>query len=372
MKIWIDGYEANTPNRVGSGQIAINLLQNLEAIDKENEYTVLLPNKPLDDLPKERSGWKYRVLKPSKLWTRIALPAALYLSKNKPDVFFTPTHYLPRFSPVKTVCTIFDLAFLHFPEMFDKKDLFKLVNWTKLSIRDANHIVTISEFSKQDIIKQYKVDKSKVTIAFPGFDENFFNPAKKADIVKVLDKYKIKDNYIIYIGTMQPRKNLVRLIEAFSKVEDKSLQLVLVGKTTGPGRQGWKFQEILEAPVKFGVEDRVIFTGFAPTEDLPPLLTGSKAFVLPSLWEGFGIPIVEAMASGTAVIVSNVSSLPEVAAEAGTLIDPYSVESIKEAIERLLKDDKLREKKVQLGYSQVKKFTWESCAKSVLEVLKSV
>ena len=354
LRIWIDGYEANVEQRLGSSQVAFELLKNLEKIDQKNEYTILLPSPPLGDLPKEHFGWRYRILKPKRLWTQIALPLALFTARQKPDLIFSPTHYIPRFSPVKTVATIFDLSFLHFPEMFNKKDLWQLTNWTKFSANNADHIITISNFSKQDMIAQYGIDKNKITVAYPGFNADVFKERKTKE-----------DNYIIYIGTLQPRKNLVRLIEALARIEG-DLKLVIVGKTTGEGRGGWKFEEILETPKKLGIENRVKFLGFVPTEDLPDLLSGSLAFVLPSLWEGFGIPVVEAMACGVPVIVSNVSSLPEVVGKAGVTVDPYSVDQIEQAIRTVVSDKKLRQKYSKLGLLQAQKFSWSKMAKVVL------
>lgn len=356
MIIWIDGYEANVLQRLGSSQVAFELLRNLEKIDQKNEYTILLPSPPLGDLPKERNGWKYKILKPKRLWTQIALPLALYTARQKPDLIFSPTHYIPRFSPVKRVVTIFDLAFLHFPESFLRKDLWQLKNWTKFSAQNADHIITISNFSKKDIIAQYGISKDKITVVYPGFNTDIF---KKTKATK-------EDNYIIYIGTIQPRKNLSRLIEAVARIEN--IKLLVVGKTEGKGRRGWRYQEILETPKKLGVEDRVKFLGFVPTEDLPKLLSESLAFVLPSLWEGFGIPVVEAMASGVPVIVSNVSSLPEVVGRAGILIDPYSVDQIEQAIRLVVSDKELRQKYSKAGVEQAKKFSWDKMARQVLKV----
>src|SRR3989344_2782825 len=267
MKIWIDGYEANVIQRLGSSQVAFELIRHFEKIDKENDYIILLPAPPLGDLPKERQGWKYKVLKPKRLWTRIALPLALYTATKKPDLIFSPTHYIPRFSPVKRIATIFDLSFLHFPEMFTKKDLWQLKNWTKFSVENADHIITISNFSKQDIISRYGISKDKITVAYPGFNTDFFRPIRNtAELNRVLKKYrvfkkyKIKDSYIIYIGTIQPRKNLIRLIEAVARIDN--LNLVIVGKHTGEGRQGWMYDETLETPKRLEIEDRVKFTGF--------------------------------------------------------------------------------------------------------------
>lgn len=370
-KIWIDGKEANVPQRLGSSQVAFNLIKSLEEIDHYNDYTILLPYRPLDDFPPPRNGWKYKILRPNRLWTRIALPLALYTSHFKPDLIFSPTHYIPRFSPVKRVATIFDLSYLHFPESFTKKDLWQLKNWSKFSIENADHILTISNFSKKDIVEHYKVSKDKLTVVYPGYDENIFRPIEnKTKVQDMLKKYGTQGNYIIYIGTVQPRKNLIRLIEAVKNIE--GLKLVVVGKTRGLGKEGWKFEDILESPKRLGIEDRVHFTGFVPTEELPFLLCGSVAFVWPSLWEGFGIPVVEAMACGVPVVVSNVSSLPEVVENAGLLVDPYSTDQIEQAIRVILADKSLRDRLSKKGLAQAKKFSWQNMAKGTLKVFESL
>lgn len=369
MKIWIDGLEANVPQRLGSSQVAFELLKNLEIIDKKNSYTILLPSPPMADLPRPRVGWKYKILKPRRLWTRIALPFALYTTKEKPDVFFSPTHYIPRFSPVKRVATVFDLSYLHFPHLFNKKDLWQLTNWTKFSINNASQIVTISNFTKSDIIKNYHINKDKITVAYPGYDSTAFKPLKDTQkIENYKRKYKISGEYIIYVGTVQPRKNLIKLIESVAKIKD--LKLVIVGKISGVGRQAWMFDEILKKPKELGIEDRIIFTDFIPTQDMASLMKGSLAFVLPSLWEGFGIPVVDAMAAGVPVIVSNVSSLPEIVGKAGLLVNPKSVDQIEQAIRTIAADKKLRLQKSKAGVIQASKFSWKKMAKSVLKVLE--
>lgn len=370
VKIWIDGYEANVAQRLGSGQVAFNLLKSIEKIDQENDYTVLLPTPPLPDLPKVRPGWRYQILRPARLWTRIALPLKIIFSNNRPDVFFSPTHYIPKFNKVKRVVMIFDLAFLHFPEMFKKGDLYKLKNWTKDSVTHAEHVITISESSKKDMKKYYNKDVDKVTVAYPGFDSEKFKVVSKEQIKTALTKYKIESDYVIFVGTLQPRKNLLKLIDALKEIDN--LKLVIVGKTTGQGRSGWMFDEILKHPKKIGVEGKVIFTGFVPTEDLVPLINGAEAFILPSLYEGFGIPILEAMACGVPVIASNNSSLPEVVGKTGVLIDPTSVEDIKGAILKVTQDRTFKEKLSKEGLQQVKRFSWEKMAREVITVLEKV
>lgn len=371
MKIWIDGKEANVPQRLGSSQVAFELIKGICEIDHENDYTVLLPGEPLPDMPDAREGFRYKTLKPNRLWTRIALPLALYKSKIKPDVMFSPTHYIPRFSPVARVVTIFDLSYLHYPQMFTKKDLWQLTNWSKYSIQSAKHIITISNASKKDIIKNYRVDKNKVTVAYPGFNSSlFYYPQPQDKVNDVLNKYKIEGDYVIYTGTIQPRKNLIRLIEAFKRIEN--LKLVIVGKTRGEGREGWMFDEILKAPKNLGIEEKVIFTGFVPTEDLPFLVSGAKAFALVSLWEGFGIPVVEAMACGVPIIVSDLSSLPEITGKAGLFVNPESVSQIEQAIRTISSDKKLHAKLSKAGLEQAQKFSWKRCTKEVIKVLESV
>lgn len=373
-KIWIDGYEANVAQRLGSGQVAFELIKNIEILDKDNDYTVLLPSAPLPDLPKVRDKFRYKILKPKKLWTRIALPLALFTSKEKPDVIFSPTHYIPRFSPVKKVVTIFDLAYLHFPQMFTKRDLLQLTRWTKYSILNANAIITISNSSKLDIIKNYKVSKEKITVAYPGVDTEIFHQNLSIDkINEVKDKFGVGKNYIIYTGTIQPRKNLKRLMEAFGRVINSSesdLKLVIIGKAGGVGRKGWMYEDILKKPKELGIEKNVLFLGYVEKDDLIYLLNGALASISVSLYEGFGLTILEALACGVPAIVSNVSSLPEVVGKAGLLVNPKSVDQIEQAIRVMVTDKKLRAGLKKLSLEQAKKFSWKKMAKEVIKVLE--
>ncbi len=369
MKIWIDGYEANVPQRLGSSRVAFELIKHLEKLDHRNEYTILLPNSPMDDFPKARAGFNYKIIRPKRLWTTISLPLALFKEKEKPDLFFSPTHYIPRFSNVKKVALIFDLSFLHFPQYFQRKDLWKLTNATMFIAKNASHIITISNSSKQDIIKTYGVDKGKVTVAYPGYSEELFYIDKnQTKIDSIKSKYNIEGEYVIFVGTIQPRKNLIKLISVFSKIDN--LKLVIVGKTTGLGRQAWMFEDILKRPRQLGIEDKVIFTGFIPDNEINILLNGASAFILPSLWEGFGMPVLDAMAVGCPVIVSNISSLPEVVGNAGLLVDPNSENQIEQAIRTITTDKKLAAKKAKACLVQAQKFSWQKMAKTVLKVLE--
>lgn len=377
--IWIDGYEANVPQRLGSGQVAFELIRNLEKIDHHNDYTVCIPNQPMEDLPGVRDGFKYKVLKPVKFWTRVALPLELLKAGQKPDVFFSPTHYIPRFTNIKRVSMVFDVAFMRYPKMYKQKDLLQLREGTRYSLIHASSIITISKSSKKDIIKYFgkkndpkldpKILEEKIIVSYPGYNNKLYHPIKSPDKTQeILNKYSIKKPYVIYVSTIQPRKNHTRLIEAFKNIEN--LQLVIVGKTKGEGREGWMFEEILNLPEKLGIKEKIIFTGFVPDDEAVYLLNKSTALVYPSLWEGFGIPVVDAMACGVPVIVSNVSSLPEVVGKSGLLVNPESVVEIEQAIRLVSTDKKVHNKLCKMSLMQVKKFSWQKMAKDVMKVLE--
>ena len=359
MIIGIDGNEANVEKKVGIGEYAFELLKQFEKFRIQSlEFRVYLKNKPREEMPKKRDGWNYRIIGPKRFWTQFALPLDLFFHKPKPDVFFTPSHYAPRFSPVPTAVSVMDLSYIHFPHLFKTSDLYQLRNWTAYSVKKATIIFTISQASKDDIIKTYNVAENKVIVTYPGIK-------KLSNMSQPTSKLNIEGDYILFVGTLQPRKNIVRLIEAFSKL-DSTTKLVIVGK------KGWLYEEILQAPKKFGVGKKVKFLDFVADEDLPSIYKRALCFVLPSLYEGFGLPVLEAMKYGCPVITSNISSLPEAGGDAALYVDPLNVEDIAEKIDELIKDKALREKLIKKGYEQVKKFSWEKTAKETLKELEGL
>lgn len=352
MNIAIDGYEANVENRVGIGRYAYEIISHIYSLNSKHSFFIYLPSSPLLDMPKETRFWQYRIAKPKSLWTFFGLPGALM--KDRPDVVFSPTHYIPRFVKIPKVCSIMDLSYIRFSEMFRREDLHKLTQWTAYSVRHAKKILTISKFSKNDIIKTYGIAKEKVIVTYPGMSKV---PEKK---------YPIEKNYILSVGTIQPRKNYIRLIEAFSQIHKKffGLKLLIVGK------KGWLYEETLSAPKKFGVERDVRFLHDVTDNELVTLYKHAKCFVLVSLYEGFGFPVLEAMAQRCPVVVSNVSSLPEIAGDAGIYVDPENVESIEKGITQALSEKK--SERTTRGLAQVKKFSWEKAAKQTLDVLEHI
>jgi len=362
MHIGIDGYEANVAERVGIGQYAYEILTHLYPLSRKHNVTVFLPSAPRGDMPPENLHWHYRVSGPAKLWTFIGLPLAL--RKNPVDVFFSPTHYIPRFTNIPRVMAIMDISYLKYPELFKAKDLYQLRQWTAYSVAHAARIMTISQSSKNDIIKAYRVPATRVVVTYPGFSMKESGIRHQAPI----------KNYILSVGTIQPRKNYSRLIEAFAlflrenKQKFSDLKLLIIGK------KGWMYESILDAPKKYGVENQVKFLDFVPDSELASYYKNALCFALPSLYEGFGLPVLEAMAYGCPVVVSNVSSLPEIAGKAGIYVNPESAEDIAKGLLIAVRQRNLIQGKnrTNAGLAQTKKFTWDNAAKKTLEALEKV
>jgi glycosyltransferase involved in cell wall biosynthesis len=225
-----------------------------------------------------------------------------------------------------------------------------------------------SQATKADLVRHYHVPPEKITVAYPGRDENLRRVNDGAAVEAVKSCYGILGDYFLYIGTLQPRKNLVRLLRAFSNLQlpTSNFQLVLAGS------KGWQYGEILAEVKRLGLESHVLFPGRIAEDDKAALLSGATALVFPSLYEGFGLPVIEAMQCGTPVICSNTSSLPEVAGEAALLVDPFDVDALTHAMLRLAEDADLCRTLVERGHAQAQKFSWRSCAASVLSALESV
>ncbi len=374
MIIAIDGYEANVTTRVGIGRYAYEILMHMHAVLRDryiagelsDVYRIYLPSSPIADMPKASPWWQYRVAGPKTLWTFFGLPRALRNDTPKADVVFSPTHYIPRFISIPRVMSIMDLSYLQYPELFKRRDLHQLVHWTRYSVSHAAAVFTISAFSKNAIIDTYHIPDAKVHVTYPGLSA--------LQSMGTIEKYHIAKHYILSVGTIQPRKNYTRLIEGFAgflklnKQKFGMIDLVIVGK------KGWLYEEILQAPKKYGVEDRVKFLDFVPDNDLPALYKHALCFALPSLYEGFGLPVLEAMAEGCPVVVSSVSSLPEIAGKAGIYVTPEDTASITQGLLTAVRQRNLMQGRARIkkGLEQVKRFTWEEAAKQTVAVLERV
>lgn len=369
--IGIDGNEANVEHRVGVNQFAYGLLGGLWATKTADQFVVYLSTPPVTDLPKEKTNWHYRVIGPSKFWTQWRLPLDLFSHFPRPDVFFSPSHYAPRFSPVPTVVSIMDLGFLDSREQFTLRDYLQLKDWTAYSVMGAQRVIAISEATKKEIINKYRVPEVKIAVVYPGYESKRFFVRRGEQIARVLAKYSIRQPYLLFLGSLKPSKNVVRLVGAFGKCVKRGLVPGNV-KLVVSGKKAWLYEEIFEEVKTLGLGKRVIFTGFFPEKDLPYLMAGSQAFLMPSLFEGFGIPAVEAMASGVPVVVSKVASLPEVVGKAGVYVNPYSVDDIAKALVQVTNlGGTKRTVIVNEELKQAKKFSWFKAAAQTVNILEN-
>jgi glycosyltransferase involved in cell wall biosynthesis len=257
---------------------------------------------------------------------------------------------------MRVVTTVHDLGFLHFPQSHTRFQNIYLRLTTRWAAWAADRVIAISQATADDLVRYTGVDRRRVVVIPHGVAPVFTPLAKKT---------MPWARYMVYVGTLQPRKNLARLIEAFARAQTHpDTQLVIAG------RAGWLSEPLAEIARAHGVAERVHLIGFVPDAELPALLAGARAFVFPSLYEGFGMPVLEAMASGAAVLTSTTSALPEVAGEAACLVDPNDVDAIAAGIRRLDGDDAYHGQLVAKGYIQAQRFSWTTCAATTLAVLR--
>lgn len=372
MIIGIDGNEANVKNRVGVNVYAYDILCSVYQLQNKGEtdhrLIVYLKNLPLSDLPKETKLFRYKIIPGGRVWILTRLMPYLFMSDEKPDVLFTPSHYVPPFSPIPTVCSIMDIGYLKFSGQFKKLVFWQLKYWTAISIFVSKAIIAISNSTKNDIVRHYPFASKKVYVTHLAYDKERFNlNISKEDVRRIREKYHIVGDYILFLSTLKPGKNVEGLLEAFKMVNSQwpMVKLVIAGK------KGWLYEPIFKKVKELEIEKDIIFTDFVPEEDKPALFAGAKVFVLPSFWEGFGLDVLNAMAVGTPVVASNAGSLPEVVREAGVLVSPESIESIAAGIKKVLSMNEVEYNKlVERGIMRVKKFSWEETARETLRILE--
>jgi len=364
--IGIDGNEANVTNRVGSNVFAFELLQAMDRYLQDKplfEAVVYLSQPPLADMPPARSGWRYEIVPHQPLWGLWRLPLGLW-QKRQIDLFFSPGHYLPSFSPVPLVSTIMDLAYEHFPTYFRSKDRYQLSLFTRWGVKHSIHTFAISEATKQDIIALYHQPAEKISVVYPGVEERqLLTDAVVQDQLKHLD---VQAPYILFVGTLQPRKNLVRLVKAFEWLREQGFpgQLVIAGKI------GWQAEAIVDSLEQSSAHDHIRHLGFVSDEAKQALIQSAEMLVLPGLYEGFGIPPLEAIQLGTVPVVSDVSSLPEVVPVKELRFDPESVADMGQTMLRVWQQSALGRKAwIQELQQQTKKFNWDTSAELVCHQL---
>ena len=366
MIIGIDARIAQA-KMAGMGYYLKNLLKGLLEIDQENQYKVLgdkiLP--PMKNLKMYGlRGRKKKII--NFLWKTTSWPRFEKMIKGT-DLGFFPNFVMPPTRLAKTVLAIPDLSYLYYPAFIESKNLNYLTKFVPPSIRKASAVITISENTKNDIIKHFGVEPKKIFVTHLAADKVFV-PQTNEVINAARKKYGINKPYLLFVGTFEPRKNIETLLRAFAGLTliRKQYQLVLVGS------KGWYADGIFRLINKLYLHDDVKILGYVPNSDLPAIYAGSELFVFPSFYEGFGLPVCEAMACGVPVLCSSASSLPEIGDRAGVYFNPFDTEELAGKTSDLLLDTEKRKQMRELGLAQASKFSWHKTAKETLEVFKKV
>jgi glycosyltransferase involved in cell wall biosynthesis len=284
------------------------------------------------------------------------------------DIFHAGNFITYNTSKAKNIITIHDLAFLKYPDVTDDKTYKHHTTWLPYSIERADHIIAVSNQTKDDIISFYKVPEDKISITYLATDCSI-NQSNLKDFNIIKDRYQLPNQYLLYVGTLEPRKNIPYMLEAYSIAKRKYQiphKLVIVGK------KGWKYESIFQTIERNKLENDIIFTGFVKDEDLPVIYSGARVFLFPSIYEGFGLPVLEAMKCGLPVITTNISSLPEVAGDAGILIPLDDVSYFADQIFELVNDDEKWKHYSQLSLNRASQFSWDRTALETIDVYKKV
>jgi len=367
MRIAIDASTLNEKNRAGVSEYTYQLIKEF-AKTSDNSYTLYFRELPSKELMQELTGDNknvyVKVVKSKRFWTQIGL--AKELNKSDFDIFFSPRHTLPILTrkTLKKVVVIHDVGYGKYHSFF-KKSLFNLSTMWSISVADK--VIAVSGATKQKLLEEFKLDENKIEVIYEGVDTNVFS--RHFEVADIKKKYNLS-NYIFFIGTIQPRKNLKNQFEAFKNFIEQNnindLEFVVAGAN------GWQYQDILDYPKALGIENKVKFIGRVDDKDLALLFKGAKFATFVSKEEGFGLPILQSMASGTAVVTSNVSSMPEVAGESAILVDPASIKAITKGYKELYFNDALREDLRQSGLKRVLMFTWASTAEQTLQIFNKL
>jgi glycosyltransferase involved in cell wall biosynthesis len=365
------GIDARKLHDFGIGTYVRNLLLELAKIDQTTEYVVI--TRPEDTSVAASVGENFRAVADASghysLAEQISIP--LTVRREKLDLLHAPHYVLPVLTPSRSVVTIHDCIHLMFPQYLRHRRVGYA--FARASLYTAAHksdrIFTVSEQSKRDILKFFDVPPDKIVVTPNAIDDRFSVPPSEEHVVNTRERYQLSYSYLLYVGNIKPHKNLERLIEAFHLVRQQGrseLELIIIGDEIS------KLQSLRRAVHKYDIHRYVRFLGYVPDKTLAVLYRLASVFVFPSLYEGFGLPPLEAMASGTPVVTSNVSSLPEVVGDAAVLVDPYSAEAIAEGIISVLRSTHLREDLRRRGLERVKAYSWARSVKRVHEIYGEV
>jgi glycosyltransferase involved in cell wall biosynthesis len=373
MRIGIDASPI-LKERAGVGNYTYQLIKQLSRLDRVNQYVLFYCHHQdvrnrvmkLENPNFESKTVRFPIKIMKMFWASVRRPK-VDRWVGKVDLYHSTAFYLNPTSSGKSILTIFDVNFLAMRKFTLWSGRWHFAPKMRDYTRRSHNIITVSESSKREIIKYLNVPDEKISVIYGGYSDIFKPKADDRISGEVRKKYNIKGNYLLYVGTLEPRKNLLGLIRAYSQSRAKEDFILVLA-----GGRGWKYENIFKLVRKLKLENRIIFTGYVPENDLPGLYQDASLFVYPSFYEGFGLPPLEAMACGIPVVVSNTTSLPEVVGDAGVYVDPNDIEQIAFSIDTVLSDSELRRNLIQRGVERAKLFSWEKTAKETLELYKQV
>ncbi len=372
MIIGIDATAANKQKRTGVEWYAYHLIQEFKKLPiAQDDRVVLYSAGPLqDDLKDLPERWEVRVLSwpPKKAWRMFRLNWEML--RRKPDVLFVPANKLPFFRGRRTITAVHDIGADRVLQVYEPKVRRRVRSATKRAVKKADQILTISEFTKQELIDVYKVPADKIVVTWLAADTDRYKQMRKDDIAQVLSKYRLGTSYLFHIGRLEAKKNIITLIKAYEMFKKQRgvgdpFELVLAGSP------GFKFSEIKRFLDASGVKDSIRVLGHVPEEDVPALMNGATLYLFPSWYEGFGIPLLEAMACGTAVLASEAGALQEVAGEAAAFAHPREAQTWSVRMSDLVFNAAKREELVEKGLTRVKQFSWKKAAEQTWEAIQS-
>ena len=362
------------PGRVGGSEIYVrNLVRALPLVSPGDRFVIFVNRESAGvfeeispDVEVVNCAFNAASRPARILWEQFVLP--FQVRKHAIDILLSAGMTAPFICPAPSFVMIYDLQHVNLPQNFTRLQLLFLKTIIYMSARTARGVLTLSEKSKSDIVRHYSIARERVFVTHLASDADSFHTQSAADISAVRKKYKLPARFILYIASSLPHKNYPRLLEAFKlvKAKDAGIKLVLIGaRESGHGEISSRIDEL-------GIKDDVVFSGWLPFEDIPLIYAASELFAFPSLHEGFGIPVLEAMASGVPVVCSAISPLTEVAGDAALLVDPLDPASMASGILSVLGDKTLRERLVRRGISRAREFSWEKTAKATIDAVKGV
>ncbi len=356
--------------QAGISRLIHATIRGLQAVDAENEYIVFVDERGIPDGYLTGDHWRAAVSRlPTSnrvlriLWEQTVLPWSL--ARTGADLLHAMAFVGPLVSPRTMVVTVYDLSFLLFPAAFNRLNRLYLSNMAPASVRKAKRVIAISESTKRDLVRLTGVAAENVDVVYPGLEPAIRRVDDAAAVAAFRQRHNLPDHFVLFVGTLEPRKNAAALVRAYSMLRKGgtiSQALVLAGG------KGWRYESVFAAIEESGVSQDIILPGYVSHDELSLWYSAADLFVYPSLYEGFGLPVLEAMACGAPVITSTVSSLPEVAGEAGILVDPNDVEALAGAMAQVLSSDSMRRDMCERGLVRAATFTEERMARSTRDV----